>query len=105
MYQADGIDLTRTEFAILKQAEDSTEPLPGKTLDAYKRLHDCGLAEYWADYQGFVYEVDITPRGRDWLASYRRGRNMKAASAWYGALAGGIVSLAVTLLLHFAFGL
>lgn len=126
MYKADGIDLTQTEFDELKFmlscGDSCSEKVQMRTesdptlAPAYKELDKCKLATAVFAMGGVVINANPTRAGRDWLISYEKAIADEAADKrreWKkiavnisgAAIAGGVMSLLVTLVLHFGFGL
>ena len=120
MYEADGIDLTKSEYEHLRRLEKAGGRNDDAILsaarsdtylrDVYKSLQKKGLVYIMRDRLNLASAVFLEPAGRDWIASYEYSvqkeresfaRNRENAIA--GAVAGGIVSFVVSIVTHMLF--
>lgn len=122
MYEADGIDLPKSQYDVLRHVESH-----GKkgdrgyesiyTPDVYEALQKRGLIGYYLHKDcDKVDEAWLEQPGRDWIQGYEaklKGSKELRRHEWRvqfvnlggGALLGMIASIITTLILHYRFGL
>lgn len=104
MYEADGIDLTRSEYEELRNIEKRAGSTPYEPLD--ESLWTCRAldqARRLVRFNESTMDARLTRRGFDWIASYEHSVKMShratfrevLLAAWSvigGAAAGGFVA-------------